>query len=50
MAAWLVPVRGCVVAMAGLSLAELLAMRYAEFNNDVANEGLMGMATGSSVA
>lgn len=38
-----------VVAMAGLSLAELLAMRYAEFNDDVANEGLMGMAYGLTV-
>lgn len=38
-----------VVGMAGLSLAELLAMRYAEYDNDVANEGPAGAAYGVTV-
>lgn len=38
-----------VFAMVGLSVAELLAMRYAEFDNDVANEGVMGKAYGVTV-
>lgn len=42
--AWL-----AVAAMVGLSLAELFAMRYAEWNADEANEGPMGTAYGISV-
>ena len=38
-----------VVGVVGLSLAELLAMRYAETENDVANAGLMGTAYGVTV-
>lgn len=42
--AWL-----AVLGMAGLSLAELLAMRYGELDNDVANEGPAGAAYGVTV-
>lgn len=42
--AWL-----AVAAMVGLSLTELLAMRYAEWDADAANQGLMGTAYGITV-
>jgi hypothetical protein len=38
-----------VFAMVGLSAAELLAMRYADFTDIVANGGLMGTAYGVTV-
>lgn len=42
--AWL-----AVVGMAGLSLAELVAMRYADWDDETANAGLMGSAYGITV-
>lgn len=38
-----------VLGMVGLSLAELLAMRYGELDSDVANEGPAGAAYGITV-
>lgn len=38
-----------VVGMVALTFAELLAMRYATWDNDTANAGLMGTAYGVSV-
>lgn len=38
-----------VLGMAGLSLAELLAMRYGDLEDDVANEGPSGAAYGLTV-
>jgi hypothetical protein len=39
-----------VIGMVALTLSELLAMRYADWQNDTANAGLMGTAYGISVS
>jgi hypothetical protein len=38
-----------VIGMVGLTFSELLAMRYADWSNDMANAGLMGTSYGISV-